>query len=451
MSLTANSLGSSIFRGRFGLKYAYVAGGMYRGVASVDLVVRMARAGFIGFFGTGGLSLGTIDAALRSLRSRLSDGEPFGMNLLANHVDAALERRTVDLFLAHGVRCIEAAAFTQITPALVVYRARGLSRRADGGPVCEHRLIAKVSRPEVADAFMRPAPDGMIHELHASGAITAEQADLATRVPVSDVVCVEADSGGHTDGGVASVLLPAITRLRDRISAQHAYPEPICVGLAGGLGTPDAVAAAFVLGADFVLTGSINQCTVESGAHPAVKALLQQMNVQDTDYAPAGDMFEIGAKVQVLKKSVFFPARANRLHAWYSHYEGLHALPDRIRDSIENTWFRKSLDAVWEETREYLTQRGLSDDLARAQRDPKHRMALVFRWYFHYSTAEAMHGGADRVNYQIHTGPALGAFNQWVKHTPLEAWENRHADEIGLKLMNDAAWFLQDRFLALSG
>jgi trans-AT polyketide synthase, acyltransferase and oxidoreductase domains len=38
-----------------------------------------------------------------------------------------------------------------------------------------------------------------------------------------------------------------------------------CIGLAGGMGTPFAVAAAFVMGADYVLTGSVNQACVEAG------------------------------------------------------------------------------------------------------------------------------------------------------------------------------------------
>ncbi len=50
-----------------------------------------------------------------------------------------------------------------------------------------------------------------------------------------------------------------------------------------------------------------------------------------------------------------------------------------------------------------------------------------------------------KVNFQIHTGPALGAFNQWVKGTNLESWRNRHVDEIGLKLMEETADLLQNR------
>ena len=121
-------------------------------------------------------------------------------------------------------------------------------------------------------------------------------------------------TGGHTDQGVALALMPAMFRLRDDLMARHRYHRKIRVGAAGGIGTPHAAAAAFVMGADFILTGSINQCTVEAGTSDAVKDMLQEINVQDTAYAPAGDMFEIGARVQVLKKGLFFPARANKLH-----------------------------------------------------------------------------------------------------------------------------------------
>jgi trans-AT polyketide synthase/acyltransferase/oxidoreductase domain-containing protein len=94
---------------------------------------------------------------------------------------------------------------------------------------------------------------------------------------------------------------------------KYRYDKPIHVGAAGGIGTLHAAAAPFIMGADFILTGSINQCTVEAGTSDAVKDLLQELNVQDTAYALAGDMFEIGARVQVAKRGLFFPARANKL------------------------------------------------------------------------------------------------------------------------------------------
>lgn len=438
-SLRAEDLGSAVFRRRLGLRYAYAAGGMYRGIASPEMVVALARRGMLGFLGTGGSSPGDVEEAVRTVRARLGEERPFGVNLLADHEDPGAERAMVEMLLRQDVRIVEASAFIQMTPALVLYRARGLRRGADGAPVCDHRVVAKVSRPEVAQAFMAPAPDTVLERLVREGALDAEQAELARRVPMSHDITVEADSGGHTDGGVATVMMPAMRRLREEAQRRHTYADPVCLGLAGGLGTPEAVAAAFMLGADYVLTGSVNQCTVEAGTSEAVKDMLQGIDIHDTEYAPAGDMFEMGAKVQVLRKGVFFPTRANKLFSLYSHYDGVDDLPARTRDLLERTYFRRSLEEVWAETCAHLRSRGKQDVLDRAGRNPKLRMALLFRWYFAHTARLALHGGDDRTNYQVHTGPALGSFNQWVKGTDLEPWRRRHVDEIGLRLLRGAA------------
>jgi trans-AT polyketide synthase/acyltransferase/oxidoreductase domain-containing protein len=372
------------------------------------------------------------------------------MNLLANYEYPAQEEAVVDLYLRHGVRNVEAAAFMQMTPALVRFRLNGLRRNAAGELVCTHRVIAKVSRPEVARAFMSPPPPAIVERLLERGLVTAEQAAWAPSVPMSHDVCVEADSGGHTDGGIVAVMLPPLLRLRDELQAAHAYAEPICMGLAGGIGGPEAAAAAFLLGADFIVTGSINQCTVESGMSADGKALLQAMDIQDTEYAPAGDMFEIGAQVQVLKKSVFFPARANKLLSLYRHHESLEDIPERTRKQLETTFFRKSFGEIWEETRAYFRSVGLEHEIAKAEANARHKMALVFRWYFAYCTRIAMEGkGEDRVNYQIQTGPALGSFNQWVKGTALEPWTARHVDDIAVRVMEGAAEHLNRSFARL--
>jgi trans-AT polyketide synthase/acyltransferase/oxidoreductase domain-containing protein len=442
-ALSAASLGSALFRKRFGVKYAYAAGAMYRGIAAPKLVVRMGKAGLIGFFGTGGLPLAEIEKGIQHIQGELRDGEAYGLNLLANYTYPEFERQTVELYLRHNVRVIEAAAFMQMTPALVLFRLKGLKRRNDGTVESLHRILAKVSRPEVAEAFMSPAPAHIVQKLSSEGLISAEQAELAKRVPVAEDICVEADSGGHTDGGIPSVLFPAMLQLKRAMERKFAYAEPICMGLAGGIGTPEAAAAAFMMGADFILTGSINQCTVDAGTSDDVKTLLQEINVQDTEYAPAGDMFETGAKVQVLKKSVFFPTRANKLFSLYNHYASLDDIPEKTRKQLQTTYFKKTFEEVWEDSRKYLEGQGMRHEVVKAEANPKHKMALVFRWYFGYTTRLALRGAQDeRVNYQVHTGPALGAFNQWIKDTALESWTNRHADEIGKKLLDETAAYL---------
>ncbi|MDY1549884.1 ACP S-malonyltransferase [Luteibacter sahnii] len=448
--ITADSLGSRRFKRRYGVRYAYLTGAMYRGVASADLVIRMGRAGFLSFFGAGGLSTAKIDAALTRIRGELSADQPFGMNLLANYEYPEQEDAVVDLYLRHGVTNVEAAAFMQMTPALVRFRLRGLRASDDGDVACDHRIVAKVSRPEVAQAFMSPPPPAIVERLLERGEITAQQAAWARRIPMSHDICVEADSGGHTDGGIVAVMLPPLMRLRDRMQATHGYAEPICMGLAGGIGGPEAAAAAFLLGADFIVTGSINQCTVESGMSADGKTLLQSMDIQDTEYAPAGDMFEIGAQVQVLKKSVFFPARANKLLSLYRHHDSLEDIPERTRRQLETTFFRRSFAQIWDDTQRYFRSAGMDHEIAKAEANPKHRMALTFRWYFAYCTRLAIEGkGEDRVNYQIQTGPALGSFNQWVKGTPLEPWTARHVDDIAHRIMDAAADHLTRSFARL--
>ncbi|WP_067499193.1 PfaD family polyunsaturated fatty acid/polyketide biosynthesis protein [Actinoplanes sp. TFC3] len=441
--MNPGSLGSAAFRQDHGIAYAYAAGSMYRGIASRHLVVAMARAGFLSFLGAAGMAPDRVAGEIAAIRRELGPDRAFGVNLLSDLQDPAREMARVELLLGQGVRLIEASAFVQPTPALVLFHLRGLRRAPDGRVARDTRIIAKLSRPEVASALLDPAPEPMVAQLLAAGKVTAEQAELAREVPLCQDLCVEADSGGHTDRGVSTVLLPAIQALRDERSTRFPAAQRARVGLAGGIGTPQAVAAAFVMGADFVTTGSINQCTVESGISDAVKDRLQQINVQDTAYCPAGDLFEMGALVQVLRKGVLFPARANKLFALYQAHESWDDIPATTRAQIERTFFRKSADEVWQETAAYLQRTGRAAEAGRAARSPKRRMALMFRWYYGYSSRLSLtEPERDLANVQVHTGPALGAFNQWVKGTALHDWRCRHVDDIATRLMSEGAALL---------
>jgi trans-AT polyketide synthase/acyltransferase/oxidoreductase domain-containing protein len=448
-AITAESLGSAEFKRDYGLRYAYLAGAMFKGIASKDLLVAMGRAGMMGYFGAGGLSLEEIETAIRFLKPQLPDGQPFGMNLLCNLDHPALEEQTVELFLKHDVQYIEAAAFTRMTTGLVYWRLSGLRRGTAGDIVRPRRTLAKLSRPEVAAAFMQPAPEPIVKALLAAGKITPAEALLGQAIPMADEICVEADSAGHTDQGVAYALLPSILLLRDDMMTKYRYDRRIKVGAAGGIGTPLAAAAAFIMGADFIVTGSINQCTVEAGTSDAAKDLLQELDVQDTDFAPAGDMFELGARVQVAKRGLFFPARANKLYELYQRYERIEDIDAKTQQQIQERYFKRSFDEVWRETRAHY-QRTQPGKLAEIDSNPKQKMALIFRWYFVHSTRLAMRGNEDqRVDYQIHCGPAMGAFNQWVKGTELSSWRNRRVADIGTRIMTNTAAVLGKRFQSM--
>ena len=450
-AITPESLGCEEFKRAYGLKYAYVTGAMVRGIASKELVVRVGKAGMMGYLGTGGMELSQIEKDIQFIQGELNNGQAYGMNLLSDINNPRNEDRIVDLYLKYGIKNIEAAAYMQITPSLVRYRLNGFNPDKDKNVVIENRIMGKVSRPEVAESFLSPAPDAMVQKLLESGSISEEQAELSKDIPMADDLCIEADSGGHTDQGNMIVLVPTMMRLRDEIAKKYEYSRKIRVGVAGGIGTPEAAASAFVLGADFVLTGSINQCTVEAGTSDAAKDILQQINVQDTDYAPAADLFEFGAKVQVVRKGVFFPARANKLYDLYRHYNSWDEIDDKTKRQIQDRYFKRSFEDIYEETKQFFSSH-LPEEIERAEKNPKHKMALVFRWYLFHSMQLAMKGMADhKVDFQIHCGPALGAFNQWVKGTSLEDWRNRHVDEIAKKLMQDTAGVLSRRFKEFLG
>ena len=440
------ALGDEEFKEDYKVRYAYAAGGMCRGISSGKLVVRMGKAGLISFFGTGGLALTQIRENIRSIQEQLGSGQPYGMNVLANPTDSAAEENIFHLFLKYGIKNIEVSGYLQVTPPLVMYRARGLKPGANGRISTVHKIMAKVSRPEVAEKFLSPAPGGILKKLVAENNITRQEADLAGRVPIADDLCVTADSAGYTDREVAYALLPAMMTLRDEIMVRYGYTKRVRIGAAGGIGTPAAAAAAFILGADFILTGSINQCSVEAGTSPVVKDLLQQMNIQDTDYVPAMDMFEMGARAQVLRRGLFFPARAKKLYELYCQYNSLDEIKTGIKQTLQEKYFKRSFEDIYAEARSLYPPR----EIEKAEKNPRHKMALIFKWYLEHALQLALEGNAaHKLDYQVFCGPALGAFNQWVKGTVLEDWHSRHVEVIAEKLMQETAELLNQRLNSL--
>jgi trans-AT polyketide synthase, acyltransferase and oxidoreductase domains len=447
-SLAPAALGDAQFCADHGVRYAYVAGAMGNGIASEEWVIRLARAGILGFFGAGGLPTTRTASAIKRIRAAIAPGQTFGINFLHNPVLPALEDELIDLLLAERIRHVEASAFIRATPALIRYRLTGLRLRPDGGVEIANKVMAKVSRPEVARQFFAAPDPALVEALRRAGAVTDEEARLARLVPLADDVCAEADSGGHTDRRVAFTLVPHFRRLRDEI-AHETGMQRVRIGAAGGIGTPDAAAAAFMLGADFVTTGSINQCTPEAGISDTAKDMLAQADLADFDIAPAGDMFEIGAKVQVLKRGTLFASRANRLYELYRTYPGLDAIPSEARAEIEQRCLGRSIDAVWQETANFYAGRAPAE-LAEAEANPRKKMAMVFRWYFIHCGRLAIDGRADqRANFQIHSGPAMAAANRWLKGTPLEDWRQRNVDVLADRLMQEAAQLFDAQLRAL--
>ncbi|MBN9521792.1 PfaD family polyunsaturated fatty acid/polyketide biosynthesis protein [bacterium] len=448
--LRPEQLGDPTFRTDHALRYAYKTGAMANGIASAEIVIEMAKAGMLGSYGAAGQSLDRIARAIDQIQAAVG-GATYCVNLIHSPGEPAHEMATAELLLQRNVPLVEASAYLDLTPAIVRYRVAGFKGGVGGMAFPMNRVIGKVSRVEVATKFLSPPPERILKELVAAGHVTPTQAQLAARFPVADDVTVEADSGGHTDNRPAITLLPTILALRDRLQAQFRYATPPRIGLAGGVATPASVAAGFAMGAAYVVTGSVNQACVESGSSDAVRQMLAEAGQADVTMAPAADMFEMGVKLQVLKRGTMFPMRAQKLYDLYRNYPAWEAIPAAERVQVEKTHLKATFEQRWDETRAFWQGRE-PGQVAKAEADPRHKLALVFRWYLGLSSRWANAGEPERkLDYQVWCGPAMGAFNEWAKGSPLEQPRDRTVVGVALNLLYGACVVLRRSALRQQG
>lgn len=449
-SLPIESLGDPMFTRTHNLKYPYIMGAMANGITSADIVEEAAKSGMVGFFGAGGLTIEKISAAIDRIQKNVGD-RTYGFNLIHSPNEPHHEKEVVDLYLRKGVRLISAAAYMRLTPPLVLFRVKGIHKDADGRVVCPNKVIGKVSRTEVGRRFFSPPPEKIVRELLAQGLITAEEAELSRTIPMAEDLSAEADSGGHTDNRPALALFPTMMALRHEMMRTYGYSTPLRVGLGGGIATPESAAAAFSMGAAYLLTGSVNQSCVEAGTSSAVKKMLCDAEQADVIMAPSADMFEMGVKVQVLKRGTMFALKAAKLYEYYRTYDSLDHMPGQVRDELEKKYFHTSMEQEWANTSAFFDKRDPRQN-ERAAKEPKHKMALLFRSYLGRASMWAVTGDPARViDYQVWCGPAMGAFNEWVKGSFLEKPENRKVVTVAMNLLAGASYVMRVNSLRQQG
>ncbi len=443
-------LGDRAFLADHGTRFPYVTGSMANGIATVDVVVAAAHAGCLGFFGAAGLAPRSVEHAVDALSERLGPNSSWGCNLIHSPSEPAIEDAVADIYIRRDVRCVEASAFMNLTPAVVRYAYSGLRRMPDGSVERRHRVIAKLSRPEVARKFLEPAPSAIIEHLVAHGLLSNEEATLGAALPLAEDLTVEADSGGHTDRRPLGALFPVIVDLGREIAAHRGWRPPR-VGAGGGLGTPASLASAFALGASYVVTGSVNQSCVESGLDPDACLMLSQAELPDVIMAPAADMFELGVDVQVLRRGTMFGTRGRRLYELYRDASSLDELGASDRAWLEDAIFGKGVEDAWLETKEYWAERD-PEQFDRAEENPKHKLALLFRSYLGLASRWAIDGRVDRrTDYQIWCSSAMGAFNSWVAGSFLAPPENRTVEQVARNLLEGAAVVTRAQQLRTAG
>ena len=143
--------------------------------------------------------------------------------------------------------------------------------------------------------------------------------------------------------------------------------------------------------------------------------------------------------------------RAQKLYDLYQSYNSMEEIPLAERQKLEAQLFKKGLDEVWADCVNFFNQRDPAE-LKKAESNPKKRMALVFRWYLGQSSHWAKaHTPGREMDYQIWTGPAMGAFNDWVRGSYLEAPQNRLAVKVAEQVLKGTAYLARLRMLELQG
>ncbi len=420
-----------------GVRYPYVVGAMANGITSTRMVIACATDGILSFFGSAGLDAKTIESSLDEIAQQVPTDASWGANLIHAPHEPELEFATAKLFVEKGVRFVSASAYLKLTEPIVFAAFSGIHLNAQNQLVRPRSIFAKISRPETAAAFMNPPPMSLLTKLLEAGLLTSDEVRLASTCSVATDITVESDSGGHTDNQALGALFPRISALKSELNSQ------VRIGAAGGLGSPRALAAAFSLGADFVLTGSVNQTTLEAGLSDYGKALLATADIGDVMMAPAADMFEMGVKLQVLKRGTMFGVRAQRLWDAYQSHDNFDVMPEAVRVKIEKEVLGDSVENIWNLCQEFFADRD-PGQLIKAASTPRHQMALVFRWYLGKSSRWAIAGTGDRtLDFQIWCGPAIAAFNTWTRGSFLEKPEGRGVVQIAKNLMEGATVILR--------
>jgi PfaD family protein len=432
------SLGDPQFCQDYQIDYPYMAGSMANGIASVELVEALAKENMLASFGAAGLSITEVENSIKRLQSSLGN-KTHCYNLIYSPNEKGHEDAVVDLYLKYGVTLVETSAYMKLTLPVVRYRVSGIHKDEQGNIVVPNRIIAKASRVELASKWFSPPPEKLLTQLIEQGAITQEEAELSKDVPMAQDLTVEADSGGHTDNRPAITLLPTMLSLRDQYQAKFNYEKPLRVGAAGGIATPASALGAFAMGAAYIVTGTVNQACKESGSSDIVREMLANAEQADVTMAPAVDMFEMGVKLQVLKRGTMFAMRGNKLYDIYKKYASIDDISEAERSNLEKTIFKMTLAEVWQKTEDFFNDRD-PRQVEKASKDPKHKMALIFRWYLGLSSRWANAGIEDRqVDYQVWCGPAMGAFNEWTRESFLSEMNNRDAVTVAMNILFGAA------------
>ncbi|WP_432090945.1 ACP S-malonyltransferase [Streptomyces sp. NRRL F-5630] len=412
--VTRERLGAARFRERYATDSAWVVSGTGDGAAG-DEVCRAARAaGLMAFTDP---SPGAPDPASLGEAARSGWGSGLRPGPEADTRVTAL--------LAHDVRHVEADHPHGPDAALVRFRFTGAHRGPAGTPVAVRHVLARVTGPGQAAAFLRPPAPSLLAGLVRTGALTEDEADAARELPVASDLAVQDPGGWHEDGADAYQLLPAVAAL----AARAPGTEPVHVGLCGVVGTPEQAATAFALGAAFLVSTSLTACAPEARLAPSLKDTLARAGEDDVTWAPTERHAALGVPGRVVRRGTLFPARSGLLHRLLCEHRYFADIPAPRRRHIE----------------EHLLG-GPAPPPPGSRADDRPLTADVFRWYVRETARRTPAGEPLRpVDHQLRCDPEAICFNRAAAGTALAAWTARTPGALAAHLLTHAAELLTAR------
>jgi trans-AT polyketide synthase/acyltransferase/oxidoreductase domain-containing protein len=271
-----------------------------------------------------------VEEALDTLTARLGDRLPWGMNLIHSPNEPDLEESVADLYIRRGVRRVSASAYMGSPSPSCATRAAACAA-TPGRIQPQNYVFAKISRPETARRFMMPAPKDP-RRARQQGAAHARRGRAGRARAGGRRRHRRGRLGGHTDNQALTALFPVIMRCATS-SREHGYTRPIRVGAAGGLGTPVGRRGGLRAGRG-LCAHRLGEPGARGGLCEHGKQLLAQAAMGDVIMAPAADMFELGVKVQVLKRGTLFGTRAQALRDLHALREP-RGMPADVRAPLE--------------------------------------------------------------------------------------------------------------------
>jgi trans-AT polyketide synthase, acyltransferase and oxidoreductase domains len=397
------------------LRLPYLVDALPYGVSGPAMLRRLAGAGLFGFLGTRGVPVTQVETDVDDLRAEDVRGR-WGIELPAERLDPERASAITSLALSSGVGHAVTAGWAGVSPQLVRWRfARGSTGGA--GP---RRLLVRVTGSHQVEAFLRPPPAELIAPLVRSGQLDPAEADHARRHPVATDLFVQPEpEGGATAGLLMSVLRATSQTRRDG-------EESVPVGV-GGIGTAEEIASAVLLGADFIVTGAINQTAPQARTCDAVKDLLATVTMADTVLAPSAELFRLGGREHMVRKATLFPARAAHLYALHLARVSPADFSPQTRHLLESEYFGEPLEEV-------------------IRSAPEPRLVDLLTRYFDLGTSAALAGRMEhQLNWHIPSGQEMGAFNLAADGLGLADWAGRDVDVVAERLMTAGAQLLDRR------